>query len=149
MNKVERYLSEYNESHLNKTNVLIHKICVPLIFFSIVGLVLSLERYLDLSYLTLGGMFLAMMYYFILSRKYFIYMLPVFFVSYLLNMAIAVKLDILYVSLALFSVSWVFQFIGHKIEGKKPSFLKDLQFLLVGPLWTINKVFVKSTETKS
>lgn len=37
--------------------------------------------------------------------------------------------------LSLFIVMWVLQFIGHKIEGKKPSFLEDLQFLLVGPAW--------------
>jgi uncharacterized membrane protein YGL010W len=44
-------------------------------------------------------------------------------------------------SLAVFSVAWVFQFIGHKIEGKKPSFLKDIQFLLVGPMWLMHFVY--------
>jgi len=38
-------------------------------------------------------------------------------------------------SLIVFVVMWVFQFIGHHIEGKKPSFFKDIQFLLIGPMW--------------
>jgi uncharacterized membrane protein YGL010W len=37
-------------------------------------------------------------------------------------------------------LAWIGQFYGHKIEGKKPSFLKDLEFLLIGPLWVIQKV---------
>jgi uncharacterized membrane protein YGL010W len=143
LNKVDRYLKEYSESHLNKYNVLIHTICVPLIFFSIVGLVLSFERQLGPGYLTLGVMSLAMMYYFNLSKRYFVYMLPVFFFSYVINMAIALKSNLLYVSIIIFIVSWIFQLIGHKIEGKKPSFVKDLQFLLIGPLWTIDKLISK------
>jgi uncharacterized membrane protein YGL010W len=140
MNKVESYLKEYSESHLNRTNILIHTICVPLIFFSLFGLILSLELYLGVQSLTLGIMFLVMMYYFLLSKKHFIYMLPVFFITYLLNMLISLKLDLFSISLGIFCVSWAFQIYGHKVEGKKPSFFKDLQFLLIGPLWTINKL---------
>ncbi len=40
-------------------------------------------------------------------------------------------------------MAWVFQFIGHKIEGKKPSFFEDLQFLLVGPAWLLQFVYQK------
>ena len=48
-----------------------------------------------------------------------------------------------WVALALFAVTWVFQFIGHRIEGKKPSFLEDLQYLLVGPVFLLAKLFRK------
>ena len=41
----------------------------------------------------------------------------------------------------LFVLAWVGQFIGHKIEGKKPSFFEDLQFLLVGPVWLLRFVY--------
>ena len=44
---------------------------------------------------------------------------------------------------AVFAVAWVFQFVGHKIEGKKPSFFQDLQFLLVGPAWLLHFVYKK------
>jgi uncharacterized membrane protein YGL010W len=49
--------------------------------------------------------------------------------------------NLLITSIFIFIVSWIFQFIGHKIEGKKPSFLKDLLFLLVGPLWVVKSLF--------
>jgi uncharacterized membrane protein YGL010W len=35
------------------------------------------------------------------------------------------------------------QFIGHKIEGKKPSFFKDILFLLIGPLWLLSFIYKK------
>jgi uncharacterized membrane protein YGL010W len=52
-------------------------------------------------------------------------------------------LPLFYISLGLFIVAWIFQFVGHKIEGKKPSFFKDLQFLLIGPAWIVRQVFSK------
>jgi uncharacterized membrane protein YGL010W len=45
------------------------------------------------------------------------------------------------ICLALFVLAWIGQFIGHKIEGKKPSFLKDVVFLLIGPAWLMSKVY--------
>ena len=41
----------------------------------------------------------------------------------------------------LFVLAWIGQFIGHKVEGKKPSFFKDLQFLLIGPAWLMSFVY--------
>ena len=46
-------------------------------------------------------------------------------------------------SLILFCAAWVGQFIGHKIEGKKPSFLHDVVFLLIGPAWLMHFVYRK------
>ncbi len=54
-----------------------------------------------------------------------------------------VSLPLWAVSLAAFAGAWVGQFVGHKIEGKKPSFLKDVQFLLIGPAWLLSFVFKK------
>ena len=51
------------------------------------------------------------------------------------------------ISLYTFVIAWIGQFVGHKIEGKKPSFLQDFQFLLIGPAWLLsfmyNKIGVK------
>lgn len=44
-------------------------------------------------------------------------------------------------SLVLFTVAWIGQFYGHKVESKKPSFLKDIQFLLIGPAWSISFIY--------
>ena len=42
MRKIDQLLSEYGESHQNSTNKAIHWICVPLIFFSVVGIIASI-----------------------------------------------------------------------------------------------------------
>jgi uncharacterized membrane protein YGL010W len=47
------------------------------------------------------------------------------------------------ISILIFAVAWIGQFIGHNIEGKKPSFLKDLQFLLIGPMWLLSFIYKK------
>jgi uncharacterized membrane protein YGL010W len=46
-------------------------------------------------------------------------------------------------AVGIFVVAWIGQFVGHKIEGKKPSFLEDLQFLLIGPAWLMHFIFKK------
>jgi len=42
---------------------------------------------------------------------------------------------------AVFVVAWIFQFIGHKIEGRKPSFFEDIQYLWVGPLFVVTRIY--------
>ena len=49
----------------------------------------------------------------------------------------------LFIFLSIFIIAWIGQFIGHKIEGKKPAFFKDLQFLLIGPLWLLSFIYKK------
>jgi uncharacterized membrane protein YGL010W len=46
-------------------------------------------------------------------------------------------------SLVVFVVAWIGQFIGHAVEGKRPSFFKDVQFLMIGPLWLLGFVYRK------
>ncbi|MEJ2514422.1 MAG: DUF962 domain-containing protein, partial [Gammaproteobacteria bacterium] len=49
--------------------------------------------------------------------------------------------SLLWVSVAVFVLAWIGQFIGHRIEGKKPSFFKDLLFLMIGPMWLLAFVY--------
>lgn len=140
--KIKSLLSEYAESHQHKTNILIHKICVPAITFSVIGLLMAIpfELFgLNPAY-WVGGM--AGLYWLILSRKYFLLTLPGLVACFALSHYLATLGYLLEVSAAVFIISWIFQFYGHKVEGKKPSFFKDVQFLLIGPLWTI-KTFLK------
>ena len=58
-------------------------------------------------------------------------------------LVIAMGQSVLLLSVAIFVVAWIFQFIGHKLEGKKPSFLEDIQYLWVGPLFVLSKLFIK------
>jgi uncharacterized membrane protein YGL010W len=55
----------------------------------------------------------------------------------------AISIDLWAISLIIFALAWIFQFVGHKIEGKKPSFFKDVQFLLIGPAWLMHFVYKK------
>ncbi|MBE7176171.1 MAG: DUF962 domain-containing protein [Mucilaginibacter polytrichastri] len=153
---VDVLFDTYALSHQNPTNKRIHWICVPLIVFSILGLVWSIP-FPHLEFLGTFNGFLnwasfliafALYYYYRLSPTLFYGMvLVVFAFSYFI-----VQLEFwekaggppLWQSSALiFVLSWIGQFIGHKIEGKKPSFLDDIRFLLIGPIWLLHFVFRK------
>lgn len=139
------WMAEYGVSHQNRTNIIIHKICVPLIMWSVMGLlwvipVPSLLSQYNLNITSLVALG-AMAFYFKLSKKYFLFMIPVFSLMYYAAYAVEKTGHLLEISIGVFVVSWIFQFIGHKIEGKKPSFIQDLAFLLIGPLWVTKAIF--------
>ena len=89
------------------------------------------------------GMFAATAYYFRLSRVLGLVMLAVFVVYALLThwlYGVLGAQGLLWTALAVFALAWVAQFVGHHIEGKRPSFLTDMVYLMVGPLWVISKL---------
>ena len=149
MPTIQKWLSEYGESHQNETNKTIHWICVPAIFFSLVGIFYGIK--LPFSIVGMKGnvamvlMVLVIAYYFSLSRTLWIGML-LFGIACLLIchfIELAGILPLWLVSLLVFAIAWVGQFYGHKVEGKKPSFLKDLHFLLIGPAWLMSFIYAK------
>ncbi len=149
MRTVQNWLDEYAESHQNGTNKTIHWICVPAIMHSLLGLFWAIpvpavisEVSPLLNFATLFVAF-ALGYYLLLSPKLAIGMLPVVSVMMALNYLTWMQVGgwIWLVSVVIFFVAWVGQFVGHKIEGKKPSFFKDLQFLLIGPIWLLSFIY--------
>jgi uncharacterized membrane protein YGL010W len=146
MKPLNNWLEEYGESHQNKTNVLIHKICVPLIFISIYFILFSLpfpfEKTMYANWANVAYI-LTLIFYFRLSVKIGFGFLAIgFFLAFISFLAWVFwfylsERAMLRYSLIIFILAWIGQFIGHKIEGKKPSFLKDLQFLLIGPIWVV------------
>jgi uncharacterized membrane protein YGL010W len=152
MRKIDQLLAEYGESHQNSTNKTIHWICVPLIFLSVVGLIASLPSSMVQSVLGENNpyanwaaiaLILVLIYYVSLSIPLSIGMmlfgaLCLFIVNFIAQADIA---PLWVVSLVIFFVAWVGQFYGHKVEGKKPSFLKDIQFLLIGPAWLMHFIY--------
>lgn len=151
MKTIHQWLSEYGESHQNKTNKTIHWICVPLIMFSLVGLLWSIptpEVFKRFNFpVNFGTLFMlfALFYYLMLSVRLTFGMLLILSVL-VLGIYYLAKLEsspLWLISLIIFVIAWVGQFIGHTIEGKKPSFLKDLQFLLIGPLWLLSFIYKK------
>jgi len=148
MRTIEDLLGEYGESHINKTNKLIHWICVPLIFFSITGLLYAVKIPLVImnAPITIAHIALALVliYYVMLSPSLSLGMAIIGLICLTICNAIEMTgLSIWKVSLIIFVLAWIGQFIGHKIEGKKPSFLKDLQFLLIGPAWLMSFIYRK------
>lgn len=146
MKSLDDWLKEYGESHQNRTNRYIHKLCVPLIFISIYFILFSCPFPLTKSmYLHWGNIvyLFALIFYFRLSIKVGIAFLTIGFLLAFFSMIIWLMwfyssyTAMLRYSTLIFIIAWIGQFIGHKIEGKKPSFFKDLQFLLIGPLWVI------------
>jgi uncharacterized membrane protein YGL010W len=147
MPTIHQWLAEYGESHKNETNKTIHWICVPTIFFSIVGLLYSIRLPFVIGNLTVNVAMIAMagmiIYYISLSKTLWIGMtafgLACLFICYLVELSGIAPLWLL--SLSLFVLAWIGQFFGHKIEGKKPSFLKDIQFLMIGPAWLMSFIY--------
>lgn len=145
------FIEKYAESHQNPTNKLIHWFCVPAIMFSLFGLLYTIpfpiERSLFANWATVSFA-IALLYYLRLSIPMFIGFLPIGAAILLGNNAIfeSVGRDVsmmVYISLAIFAIAWIVQFIGHKIEGAKPSFLEDVQFLLIGPAWILHFIYKK------
>jgi uncharacterized membrane protein YGL010W len=149
MKTIHQWLSEYGESHKNETNKTIHWICVPSIFFSLVGLAYSLKLPFAISGIQLNVAFILMamviIYYARLSATLWIGML-IFGVLCLWLCHILESLNILPLwlfCLIVFVIAWIGQFYGHKVEGKKPSFFQDLQYLMIGPAWLMSFIYKK------
>jgi uncharacterized membrane protein YGL010W len=143
---VDRWLGNYSEDHRNPTNIIVHWICVPLILWTAVALlwVVPVPTVIGRPGLWAGvAMFLALTFYLRLSRPLGFAMLIAFvalgIVTELLYRTLG-PMNLMWFAIAVFVLAWIAQFIGHKIEGKKPSFLTDVAYLLIGPAWLVAKI---------
>ena len=145
MNKsFDEWMEAYGRDHQNPTNKLIHKFCVPLILFSVLGLLWSVKlpivesSFSNLSMLVAIG---GLLFYLKLSQLYFVMMLvKVSLMIYLITL-ISHEAWFLNMCIGIFVAAWIGQFIGHKIEGQKPSFLEDIVFIMIGPLWVCKSLY--------
>lgn len=140
MRTIDKLLMQYGESHQNKTNVVIHAIAVPSIYLVTLGLTwcLPVPSFLSQFDVTWAHVLAipVLYYYFLLSGPVGAAMTLLTIACFgVINLLVNAGITVWVFCLALFVVMWVLQFIGHKIEGKKPSFLDDLRFLLIGPVW--------------
>jgi uncharacterized membrane protein YGL010W len=144
MRTVTDWLGEYGQSHQNPTNKLLHWVCVPPIVLSVMGLLWSLpvpgafaevSPWLNWASLTAAA---TLVYYFALSPSLAWGAALAFIVLLLATDGLAqLPWPLWLTSLVIFVLAWIGQFVGHAAEGKRPSFFKDLQFLLIGPLWLL------------
>lgn len=146
----DEWFSQYGESHQHPLNKLVHWICVPLIAACVLALLWDLPTPAALrdwplvNWATLLAA-AALLFYVRLS--------PSLAGGMLLFSAVVVAAIAAYdrwgatpvwqAALAVFALAWIGQFIGHAIEGKKPSFFQDLQFLLIGPIWLLAFIYRK------
>jgi len=130
MKTITEWLDEYSDSHQDKTNKAIHWVCVPAILFSIIGILAHFSALLTALILVLTFIFYAR-----LDLVLAVAMAALLFVMAWLIFILPVGAGFY---IAVFVLAWIGQFYGHKIEGKKPSFFKDLQFLLIGPVWCMD-----------
>lgn len=154
MRTLEQWFSEYAVSHQNPKNKAIHYFCVPAIFFSIIGLLMSIPRETLRNLLNLNMpiienwafviLLFVLIFYFRLSIKMGFKIAILSGICLILNYFIGLFFPLWLFSIIVFAIAWIGQFYGHKIEGKKPSFLKDLQFLLIGPAWVVQNLFSKN-----
>lgn len=134
--RVDRLLAHYGESHRNPVNERIHFVAIPLIMLSLLGLLAALHPWLPYAlvaaslvyYLRLSGVFLAAM---------------ALVSALMLGVVHAMGERTLGISTTIFVLAWIAQFVGHEIEGRKPSFFEDLQYLWVGPIFVLSKLFLK------
>ena len=147
MRTMQSLLAEYGESHQNPTNKLVHWFCVPIIVFSVVGLLYGV-KFGTVSLLGLQPNLATVVL--ILTLIYYVRLSPSLAVGFLLFSMVCLYLcglieqsstPLWMVSIGLFVAAWVVQFWGHKVEGKKPSFLKDVEFLMIGPAWLLSFIY--------
>lgn len=151
MKTLQQWFDDYAVSHQNETNIAIHYVCVPVIFFSIVGMFMSIPNNYLVSLFKIDNslivnwaiipLLIFLVFYLRLSFSMFIKMLIFSIICVVGNYYLEQFLPLFYTSLSIFVIAWIGQFYGHKVEGAKPSFLKDLQFLLIGPAWVVKKMF--------
>ena len=132
---VDDLLRKYAESHQHPTNEVIHFVCVPVIMWTVLGLIWAAHPLLALLAASL-----ALVYYVSLSASFAVGM-ALMSAAMLGLLSLLPPAMVLPCALAAFVVAWIFQFVGHKIEGKKPSFFEDVRSLLIGPLFVLSFLY--------
>lgn len=141
---VHEWLELYGESHVHPVNERIHWVCIPAIMLSFVALLGEVEVWPGTHWGNAGTALVvaSVGYYVFLSVPLALGMLVVGG-----GMLVAVHglawlpFPVWQTAAVLFVVAWALQLYGHRIEGKKPSFVQDVQFLLIGPLWLLASVY--------
>ncbi|MCK6593843.1 MAG: DUF962 domain-containing protein [Bacteriovoracaceae bacterium] len=135
MKTLNQYLALYAESHQNKLNKNIHYICVPLIMWTVLVL-------LDFVSLPIGTLayvlvILSFVFYNVIKTPVLDSLLMMILSLVMIALSRIFNDSRMHVAITIFVMAWIGQFVGHKIEGKKPSFFQDLLFLLIGPMWIL------------
>jgi uncharacterized membrane protein YGL010W len=149
MRSMQSWLDGYSADHRNPTNQVLHWICVPPIVWSVVALLWTVpvpSAWLKPGAWAVFAMVLAFTWYWKHSHRLgaallVFFVALAFFTAWLFAWLGPVQLR--WAAIAVFVLAWIGQFVGHKFEGHRPSFLTDLSYLLVGPAWLMEKLLRK------
>lgn len=134
--RVDQLLAHYGESHRHPGNERIHFVAIPLIMLSLLGLLYAVH-----PWVAYGFVLASLVYY---ARLSMVFLLAMAALSALgLGLVWAMGDKVLAISAGIFVAAWIAQFVGHRMEGRKPSFFEDLQYLWVGPIFVLSKLFHK------
>jgi uncharacterized membrane protein YGL010W len=149
MRTAEQWLDEYGSSHRNSINEALHWICVPVILWCVLGLLWiipfpgAIRTAVPFANWATLVTLLALIYYALLSLPLALGILPL--LAAMLYSIDALSRNTLapmwLICVTLFVLAWIGQFVGHAIEKKRPSFFKDVQFLMIGPMWLLSNVY--------
>ncbi|MFZ5443441.1 MAG: DUF962 domain-containing protein [Myxococcota bacterium] len=137
-------LSKYASYHRDPRNISTHFVGVPMIVIAVIALLT--RPGFELGGVALSPAWLALIaataFYLRLDLRYGLAMggllgLALFLASLTAGLSTAAWLGL---SVGLFVVGWIIQFIGHYFEGRKPAFVDDLIGLLVGPLFVAAEI---------
>lgn len=145
MRSMQSWLDGYSADHRNPVNQVIHWICVPPIVWTVVALLWTVPvppAFLKPGAWAVFAMVLAFAWYWKHSHRLGGALLIAFvalalFTAWLFDVLGPVRLR--WTAIVVFVLAWIGQFVGHKFEGHRPSFLTDVSYLLVGPAWLMEK----------
>ncbi|MEN1941566.1 Mpo1-like protein [Luteimonas sp. MJ246] len=144
---IDRWFASYSGDHRNGSNQAIHYFAVPAILWSVIALLWCIPAPGTLfkpGIWAVLPMFAAWLFYQRSSRPLGVGMALVLLamasLTWWLHGAFGTR-GLLTLAIAVFVVAWIAQFVGHRIEGRKPSFLTDLVYLLIGPAWVLSKLY--------
>jgi len=133
---LEQLFERYGESHRHPTNKAIHWVCVPLITWSLLAALWAWTPVAAVALIVVATVFYAR-----LSPPLAVGMLGVCAVMLCPLPFFPSPRTLVMAAAGVFVAAWIVQFTGHHIERRKPSFVDDLEFLLVGPAWLLAFVY--------
>ncbi len=143
---MQQWLDSYSADHQHATNRLLHWICVPLIVWCVIAVLWTIPVPPMIGrpgFWSVATLVLAFAWYWKHSHRLGAALLvPLALMCVLAEFAYRTlgPHTLLFTAIGVFVVAWIGQFIGHAIEGRRPSFLTDLAYLLVGPAWLMDKL---------
>ncbi|MGF7079814.1 DUF962 domain-containing protein [Mucilaginibacter sp. UYCu711] len=152
---IDLIIDQYDSFHQKPANRIINYICVPVIVFSVVGFVWSLPfpqlKFLGVynSYLNWASFLIAFIIYYyqrlspLLSYIMLLLLFVLIFGIVQLQAFDGKGYLLPQVCIFLFIVANIFQFIGYRIEGRKPTFADEFKFMLTAPVWLLSLVLKK------